>query len=89
MAKDSPKTICNDTLGLAMEAQGLAIALDDAVFNSGCLAGLPSDTSAAIHALAKALRTATEEVLVGIEDLDKASARVAKDGAPKTREAIQ
>ncbi len=49
MANDSPKQMCDEMLGLAMEAAGLAVALDNATFfDNGGLQGIHPRTRRAL-----------------------------------------
>ncbi len=72
MTKESPKEICDDTLGLAMEAHGLAVALDIAIFATGRLEGLRQEDRTAIDGIAKALRRSTDVIVDKIEQIDMA-----------------
>lgn len=89
MKIDSPKETCDEVLDSATEAHGLAVALDDAVFNTGCLADLSQDSSSAICALVKALRRTTEDVLERLEALDSAPSWSPTQGSAINREVVQ
>ena len=89
METDSPRETFYEILGVAAEAHGLAIALDGAVFDSGCLADLSQDSSSAICALVKALRRTTEDVLGRLEALDSTSSWSPTQGSAINREVVQ
>ncbi|WP_171131273.1 MULTISPECIES: hypothetical protein [unclassified Ruegeria] len=73
MTKESHKEICDDTLGLAMEARGLAVVLDNALFyDNGGLQGMHPVTRTAIDGIAKALLRSTDGVVDRIEQIDAA-----------------
>ncbi|WP_171208846.1 MULTISPECIES: hypothetical protein [unclassified Ruegeria] len=73
MTKESPKEICDDTLGLAMEARGLAGALDNSLFcDNGGLQGMHPVTRTTIDGIAKALLRSTDGVFDRIEQIDAA-----------------
>ncbi len=71
MQKDSPKEICDEMLGVAMAAAGLAVALDNALFfDNGGLEGLHPQTRKALDGIAKSLCISTDLLVDQIEALD-------------------
>ncbi|WP_171100697.1 hypothetical protein [Ruegeria sp. HKCCD7255] len=83
MKNETPKDICDEILGLAMEAAGLAVAMDNALFfdNVG-LTGLHRETRRAFDGIAKSLRRTTDTLVDQIEALDMSVdwSNAAKDG---------
>lgn len=74
LQKDAPKEICNDLLGLAMEAHALAICLDNVIFHDmGQISNLHMETRNSLDGLAKCLRRLNNGLVEGIERLDLAT----------------
>ncbi len=74
MVKESPKDICDDILGLAMEANALAICLDNMLHHAvGGIGDLSLETRNSLDGTAKALRRSTDGVAEGIEQIDLAT----------------
>ncbi|WP_299636329.1 hypothetical protein [uncultured Ruegeria sp.] len=74
LKKDSPKEICDEMLGVAYQAAGLAVALDNAIFfDNGGLQDIDPQTLKALDGIAKALCRSTDMLVDQIEALDLAA----------------